>query len=152
MINAQRSFSIASFEAILLSLRPFERPCTFRNRGRHAVGRMQIRRRGGEKGAIENRYVLGRNPINGRGGGGGGSIFRDSMHAKRFRTLLFPTKKDAPRSTQYSISKFLDGRIGNRNRRNILLRETTDRPRVSGKTRGRARGIFNNVDLVTPQL
>lgn len=72
LINAQRSL-----EAILLSLRPSAVIV--------GVAPWDESGGGGENGAIENRYALGRNPIN---GGGGGFDARE--------TLLLPAEKDVP--------------------------------------------------------
>lgn len=86
LINAQRS------EAILLSLRPSAEIV--------GVAPWDESGGGGEKGAIENRYALGRNPIN---GGGGGFDARET-----FPDVAFARgERRTPRSTQYSISKFL---------------------------------------------
>lgn len=88
LINAQRSL-----EAILLSLRPSAEIV--------GVAPWDESGGGGEKGAIENRYALGRNPIN--GGGGGGLDARET-----FPDVAFARgERRTPRSTQYSISKFL---------------------------------------------
>lgn len=86
LINAQRS------EAILLSLQPSAVIV--------GVAPWDESGGGGEKGAIENRYALGRNPIN---GGGGGFDARET-----FPDVAFARgERRTPRSTQYSISKFL---------------------------------------------
>lgn len=86
-LNAQRSL-----EAILLSLRPSAVIV--------GVAPWDESGGGGEKGAIENRYALGRNPIN---GGGGGFDARET-----FPDVAFARgERRTPRSTQYSISKFL---------------------------------------------
>lgn len=129
LINAQRSL-----EAILLSLRPSAEIV--------GVAPWDESGGGGEKGAIENRYALGRNPINGEGGGG--------FDARVSGRCFCPRRKTHPTlDPVFDIEIPTGWMIADRNRRNILPRANI---RVSGKTRGRVGGIFNNVDPVTPRI